>query len=37
MRVSPELVATVLVIVVASIVAVAWRTGTLQGLLFPPA
>jgi hypothetical protein len=28
-------VAGVLVIVVGLIVAMAWRTGTLQGLLFP--
>ena len=36
-RVSPELVAGFLVIVVGLIVVVAWRAGTLQALLSPPA
>ena len=36
-RVSPELVAGVLVVIVGLVVAIAWRTGTLQTILFPPA
>ena len=34
-RVSPELVAGILVIIVAVLAVVAWRTGALQGWLFP--
>ena len=36
-RISPELVAGMLVVIVALAVAIAWRTGTLQTLLFPSA